>query len=114
MSSHDELKSRFDKLERELIELRRAVLGEEAEPTAEDVMRAIRFLQAFYNAPDRRLQTEDARRAAVAAGLSPRALAGFYAGTPAALRPDGAWCVLTPSGQQWYEDNVASLMSRSE
>ena len=114
MSSHDELKSRFDKLERELIELRRAVLGDEANPTPEDMLRAVRFLQAFYDAPDHRLQMEDAARAAAAAGLSPRALAGFYAGTPAALRPDGAWCVLTPSGQRWYEDNVATLMSRSE
>ena len=114
MASRDELKHRFDNLERELLELRRAVLDEEADPTTEDMMRAVRFLQAFYNAPGRRLQMEDARRAAAAAGLSPRALAGFYAGTHGALRAEGAWCVLTPSGQQWYEDNVAGLMSRSE
>jgi hypothetical protein len=114
MVSREELKNRFDSLERELLELRRAVLGDEADPTTEDLMRAVQFLQAFYNAPDHRLQLEEARRAAAAAGLSPRALAGFYAGTYGALRAEGAWCVLTPSGQQWYEDNVASLMSRSE
>jgi len=114
MASREELKGRFDSLERQLIELRRVVLGQEVEDSRDDMVRAMRFLKAFYDAPDRRLQVEDARRAATAAGLSPRALAGFYAGTHGALRSEGSWCVLTSSGVHWYEDHFANLMSGSE
>jgi hypothetical protein len=115
MMSREELRRRFDSLERQLLELRQAVLGDdEDEDSGADVGRALRFLKAFYDAPGRRLSTDEARRAAVAAGLSGRALAGFYAGTPGALQPEGDWCVLTPTGRQWYEENLADLMSRSE
>ena len=72
------------------------------------------FLNAFYDAPGHRLQAEDARRAAIAAGLSGRALAGFYAGTHAGLRPEGTWCVLTSSGKQRYEEKLTYLMSETE
>jgi hypothetical protein len=114
MASRDELQSRFDNLERQLIELRRVVLGEEMEDSSNDMMRAMHFLKAFYAAPGHRLQAEDARSAAAIAGLGRRALAGFYAGKHAALRLEGNWCVLTSSGKQWYEDNLAYLLSRSE
>jgi hypothetical protein len=71
------------------------------------------LLKAFYNAAGHRLQVADARRAATAAGLSARALA---ASTPAHMErcERKAPGVLTPSGKQWYEENLASLMSESE
>jgi hypothetical protein len=114
MQSRDEIERRFNTLERELIELRRQTLGEEADGGRTDITRALRLLKEFYETPGQRLQAEDARRAAIAAGLSPRALAGFYAGAQAVLKSEGNWCVLTPSGKQWYEDNFARWMSGSE
>ena len=114
MTSREELERRIDSLERELTELRRAAPGEEVQDSRTDMVRALHFLKAFYNAPGHRLQAADARRAATAAGLSARALAGLYAGTDGALRAEGTWCVLTRSGKQWYEENLAYLMSESE
>jgi hypothetical protein len=90
------------------------VLGAEGKDSMDDAFQAMQFLRAFYNAPDQRLCREDARRSAVAMGLGPRALDGLYAGAPGALRQDGNWYVLTPSGKQWYEENFAYWMSRSE
>lgn len=118
MMSREQLEQRFDSLERQLLDLRHAVLGDDdaggGEDRRADTLRAMRFLKAFYDAPDQRLRVEDARRAALDAGLSARALAGFYTGTPGALQPDGTWCVLTPSGKHWYEQNLADWMARSE
>jgi hypothetical protein len=115
MMSREQLRQRFDSLERQLLELRQAVLGDDdVEDTRGDVGRALHFLKVFYEAPGHRLGVDEARRAAATAGLSGRALAGFYAGSPGALQLDGDACVLTPAGRQWYEDNLASVMSRSE
>ena len=114
MMSREEIERRFDSLERELTELRRVAVGQEVQDSRTDMVRALRFLKAFYNAPGHRLQAADARLAATDAGLSARALAGFYAGTRGALRAEGNWCVLTGSGKQWYEENLAYLMSESE
>src|SRR5207253_9149701 len=60
-----------------------------------DLVNAMGFLRPFYNAPGQRLRADDAIRAAAAAGLSPQAVARFYAGVHAPLRREGEWHLLT-------------------
>src|SRR5438445_13535384 len=109
----NELIERLDALEGELQRLRREVLGQEHDPSG-GILRALRFLKAFYAAPDQRLFWDDATRAATDAGYDAARLAEFYTGAQPVLRSDGDWRLLTPNGKQWYEEHAMLLASRIE
>jgi uncharacterized protein with ParB-like and HNH nuclease domain/alkylated DNA nucleotide flippase Atl1 len=88
------------------------LIGEAIEPlTAEEdreygwrMLRLLRYLKHFYEAPGGRLHHTAARDLAIQEGYDPRGVAGFYQGT-ASLRKDGEVRVLTEAGRQLYEDN---------
>ncbi len=68
------------------------------------MLRLLRYLRHFYEAPGRRLHYEVARDLAIQEGYDPRGVAGFYQGA-ASLRKEGDFRVLTDAGGQLYEDN---------
>jgi uncharacterized protein with ParB-like and HNH nuclease domain/alkylated DNA nucleotide flippase Atl1 len=68
------------------------------------MLRTLRYLRHFYDAPDGQLHEDDARAVAVQEGYDPRGVAGFYQGT-ASLRKEGSLRILTEAGRQWYEEN---------
>ena len=72
----------------------------------DNVLRAVRYLKAFYDAPGWSLTAAQSRAAAVAAGYDPRGTAGFYVGTNASLKVVGKHRVLTEVGGEWYEANI--------
>jgi hypothetical protein len=105
MAKVDELRQRFDRLAKDLNELRALALGEaEADPNWE-WRRLAAFLRPFYEAPGQRLLPSQARAAAIAAGYDPRGTAGFYSGKRPSLRGDGDWRVLTDVGRKLFEDH---------
>ena len=85
---------------------------EENEPAISDITREpnwwmrriLGYLKHFYEAPDGRLHYVEAKRLAVQEGYDPRGIAGFYR-TPAKLRKDGDYRVLTDEGRRWYLSN---------
>lgn len=88
------------------------LIGEAIEPiTPEEdreygwrMLRLLRYLRHFYDAPGGRHHYSVARELAIQEGYDPRGVAGFYQGT-ASLRKDGDYRVLTDAGRQLYEDN---------
>lgn len=88
------------------------LIGEAVEPiTPEEereygwrMLRLLRYLKHFYEAPEGRLHHSVARDLAIQEGYDPRGVAGFYQGT-ASLRKDGEFRVLTEAGRELYEDN---------
>lgn len=68
------------------------------------MIRLLRYLKHFYEAPDGRLHYSVARDLAIQEGYDPRGVAGFYQGT-ASLRKEGEFRVLTDAGRQLYEEN---------
>jgi hypothetical protein len=67
-----------------------------------DVLRALRFLGAFYVAPNHRLLPSAVSDAARQAGYDPRGTGGYYTGD-GCLRSDEDYRVLTPVGIDWFE-----------
>ena len=112
--SGNDLHTSLDDLEAAVYELRRAPAGVGAERTRTEVMKVLRLLKVFYDTPGHRLQFEGASRAAISAGYSPEDLARFSGGANDVLGTDGDGYTLTPGGQQWYERQLALLMSRTE
>ncbi|CAN5314793.1 DUF262 domain-containing protein [soil metagenome] len=88
------------------------LIGEAIEPlTPEEdreygwrMLRLLRYLRHFYEAPGGRLHFAEARDLAIHEGYDPRGVAGFYQGT-ASLTKEGDSRVLTEAGRQLYEDN---------
>ncbi len=88
------------------------LIGEAIEPlTPEEdreygwrMLRLLRYLRHFYEAPGGRLHFAVARDFAIHEGYDPRGVAGFYQGT-ASLTKEGDFRVLTDAGRQLYEDN---------
>ncbi|MPZ88737.1 MAG: hypothetical protein GEU81_11820 [Nitriliruptorales bacterium] len=68
------------------------------------MLRLLRYLRHFYEAPGGRLHYSLARDLAIQEGYDPRGVAGFYQGM-ASLRKEGGFRVLTDAGRQLYEDN---------
>lgn len=68
------------------------------------MLRILRYLKHFYEAPDGRLHHVEAKKLAVQEGYDPRGIAGFYR-TPAKLKKDGDYRVLTDAGVRWYLSN---------
>ena len=68
------------------------------------MLRISRFLKHFYEAPDNRLHYAEVKRLAVQEGYKPQGIAGFYR-TPAKLRKDGDYRVLTDAGREMYLSN---------
>ncbi len=78
----------------------------ESQTAGEDVvLRGLRFLKPFYDAPGRSLHKDAARQAALDAGYDPRGTAGFYTGNGSLLRV-GDYRILTDVGAAWYEANA--------
>ncbi len=107
---------RLDEVIDGLAELRAEIAGGEAEvvgvpvvpaaATGEDpVLRGLRFLKPFFDAPGRSLHKDAARQAAIDAGYDPRGTAGFYTGNGSLLRV-GNYRILTDVGATWYEANA--------
>lgn len=72
------------------------------------MLRMLRFLKHFYEAPDNRLHYAEAKKLAVQEGYKPQGIAGFYR-TPAKLRKDGDYRVLTDAGREMYLSNRHQL-----
>lgn len=68
------------------------------------MLRIHRYLKHFYEAPGNRLHYVEAKKLAVQEGYDPRGIAGFYR-TPAKLRKDGDYRVLTDAGREMYLSN---------
>ena len=92
----------IEALQRQVTELRAHVLGDDKDSA---IVRSLKFLRAFYDAPGQRLVASDASRAATAAGYDARGTAGYYTGRNGALRADGSWRILTDAGRELFERN---------
>lgn len=72
------------------------------------MQRKLSYLKHFYEAPDNRLHCDEAKKLAVQEGYKPQGIAGFYR-TPAQLRKDGDYLVLTDAGRELYLSNRHQL-----
>lgn len=72
------------------------------------MLRILRYLKHFYEAPNNRLHYAEAKKLAVQEGYKPQGIAGFYR-TPAKLRKDGDYRVLTDAGREMYLSNRHQL-----
>jgi uncharacterized protein with ParB-like and HNH nuclease domain/alkylated DNA nucleotide flippase Atl1 len=69
------------------------------------IVRLLRYLRHFHEAPDGRIPEDVARHLAIKEGYDPRGIAGFYQGDKARLRVEGKYRVLTEAGREYYEAN---------
>jgi alkylated DNA nucleotide flippase Atl1 len=72
------------------------------------MLRLLRYLRHFYDAPNGRLHEDAARALSIEEGYDPRGVAGFYQGT-ASLRKEGQSRMLTEAGRRLYEENRHQL-----
>lgn len=79
-----------------------------------DRVAALRFLRYLSNLPDERLRKQDAERTARDLGIDPSIVATLRGSSPALIEDEGEWLVFTTPGKEWYRENFAAFMSRSE
>jgi hypothetical protein len=105
LRSLDVIQSELDRLRADLESGRSAgkPIGPSGKPAdVFDVLRGLRFLGAFYVAPNHRLLPSDVSDAARQAGYDPRGTGGYYTGD-GCLRSDEDYRVLTQVGINWFE-----------
>lgn len=79
-----------------------------------DKIAALRFLRYLYTTPEHRVRAQDAERTAADLGVNSSIVATLRNSSPALVQEEGEWLVLTTAGEEWYRENFAALMSRSE
>jgi alkylated DNA nucleotide flippase Atl1 len=99
---------RSDDLADLIVDAIEPIIPEEDREYGWRMLRQLRYLRHFYDAPGRRHHHSVARELATREGYDPRGVAGFYQGT-ASLRKEGDFRVLTDAGRRYYEDNRHQL-----